>query len=77
MFLDIDQFKVVNDSLGHTAGDELLRQAAERIAAAIRPGDTVARFGGDEFVVVCDDVSALETEQIAERVLEALQPSRA
>ena len=72
MFLDIDQFKMVNDSLGHSAGDDLLRHAAERIAGAIRPGDTVARFGGDEFVVVCDDVSAIETEQVAERVLLAL-----
>ncbi|MEY2417214.1 MAG: hypothetical protein QOH53_2548, partial [Ilumatobacteraceae bacterium] len=72
MFLDIDQFKMVNDSLGHSAGDDLLRQAAERIAGAIRPGDTVARFGGDEFVVVCDDVSAIETERVAERVLRAL-----
>jgi diguanylate cyclase (GGDEF)-like protein/PAS domain S-box-containing protein len=72
MFLDVDHFKVVNDSMGHTSGDDLLRGAAQRIALAIRPGDTVARFGGDEFVVVCDDVSALETEQIAERVLAAL-----
>jgi diguanylate cyclase (GGDEF)-like protein/PAS domain S-box-containing protein len=72
MFLDIDHFKVVNDSLGHTSGDQLLRIAAARIAEAIRPGDTVARFGGDEFVVVCDDVSAVEAEQIAERVLHSL-----
>jgi diguanylate cyclase (GGDEF)-like protein/PAS domain S-box-containing protein len=72
MFLDIDRFKVVNDSLGHTCGDDVLRHAADQIAGAIRPGDTVARFGGDEFVVVCDDVTTLETEQIAERVMAAL-----
>jgi diguanylate cyclase (GGDEF)-like protein/PAS domain S-box-containing protein len=72
IFLDMDNFKVVNDSLGHSSGDDLLRWAAERIGGAIRVGDTVARFGGDEFVVVCDDISALEMEQIAERVLDAL-----
>jgi diguanylate cyclase (GGDEF)-like protein/PAS domain S-box-containing protein len=72
MFLDIDQFKMVNDSLGHSAGDDLLRHAAARIEGAIRPGDTVARFGGDEFVVVCDDVSELETGQVAQRVLKSL-----
>jgi diguanylate cyclase (GGDEF)-like protein/PAS domain S-box-containing protein len=72
VFLDLDQFKVVNDSLGHTLGDTLLASVARRIAEAIRPGDTVARFSGDEFVVVCNDVSAVEAEEIAERVLKAV-----
>jgi diguanylate cyclase (GGDEF)-like protein/PAS domain S-box-containing protein len=73
MFLDVDQFKAVNDSLGHGCGDEVLMRVAERIAGAIRPGDTVARFGGDEFVVVCDDVSVAEIEQIADRVMAAVR----
>jgi predicted signal transduction protein with EAL and GGDEF domain len=60
--------------MGHSRGDDLLIQVAQRVAGAIRADDTVARFGGDEFVVVCDDVSAVETEEIAERVLEALSP---
>ena len=72
MFLDVDHFKVVNDSLGHTCGDDLLRCPAGQIAAAIRPGDTVARFGGDEFVVVCGDVTVPDAEEIATRILLAL-----
>jgi diguanylate cyclase (GGDEF)-like protein/PAS domain S-box-containing protein len=72
IFLDIDRFKTINDSFGHASGDDLLRLMGERIAGAIRPGDTVARNGGDEFVVVCDDVSLLETERVAERVLATL-----
>ena len=73
LFLDIDHFKVVNDSLGHGLGDRLLVAIAERLAVALRPGDTVARFGGDEFVVLCED---LDTPQdaiaIAERVDQAV-----
>ncbi len=72
MFLDVDHFKVVNDSLGHTCGDDLLRYPAGQIAAAIRPGDTVARFGGDEFVVVCGDVTVPDAQEIATRILLAL-----
>jgi diguanylate cyclase (GGDEF)-like protein len=72
MLLDVDHFKMVNDSLGHSSADDLLKLAAERIAKAIRPGDTVARLGGDEFVVVCDDISDFDISQIAEGVLQIL-----
>jgi diguanylate cyclase (GGDEF)-like protein/PAS domain S-box-containing protein len=72
LFVDIDRFKVINDSLGHRAGDQALVEIARRIGSAVRPGDTVARFGGDEFVVLCEDLRAPgEAIAIADRVLEA------
>jgi diguanylate cyclase (GGDEF)-like protein/PAS domain S-box-containing protein len=73
LFLDLDHFKVVNDSLGHGLGDRLLVAIAERLAVALRPGDTVARFGGDEFVVLCEDlVTQHDAIAIAERVDQAV-----
>ncbi|MGA8218502.1 MAG: EAL domain-containing protein [Solirubrobacterales bacterium] len=73
LFLDLDQFKVVNDSLGHAAGDELLAAVAPRIEQALRPVDTVARFGGDEFAVLAEDVgNERGATRIAERIAEVL-----
>jgi diguanylate cyclase (GGDEF)-like protein/PAS domain S-box-containing protein len=69
MFLDLDQFKLVNDASGHEAGDHLLVQVAARIRDAVRPGDTVARLGGDEFVVLCPGAGPDEAAAVAERVL--------
>jgi diguanylate cyclase (GGDEF)-like protein len=73
LMLDIDNFKVVNDSLGHAQGDQLLLALAERLRSCLRPGDTAARLGGDEFTVLVEDISDLdEVTAVAERIAEAL-----
>ena len=73
LFLDLDRFKLVNDSLGHSAGDRLLVAVADRLSAAMGPSDVVARFGGDEFTVLCHNVTSEETaELVAERLAQAI-----
>jgi diguanylate cyclase (GGDEF)-like protein/PAS domain S-box-containing protein len=74
MLLDLDNFKNVNDSLGHAAGDQLLKAAAERIGGVLRPGDTVARIGGDEFTILAEGVSdPQEALVLADRLLSSLR----
>ncbi len=75
LFIDLDNFKNVNDTLGHEAGDTLLREAANRLSASIRQGDTLARMGGDEFLIVLPCIADNAAARgVAERVLEAFAP---
>ncbi len=76
MFLDLDGFKAVNDTLGHHSGDDLLRKFAERLSMAVRKSDSVARLGGDEFTVVLEGMTHPErdTREVAEKIIATMQP---
>ncbi|RZI42325.1 EAL domain-containing protein [Herbaspirillum sp. HC18] len=76
LFLDLDGFKMINDTMGHSAGDELLQLAARRLRVAVRPEDHISRLGGDEFVVIVEGIhNASDAGHVAERVLQAFKES--
>ena len=77
LFLDLDRFKVINDSLGHSLGDRLLQEVAERLQAGVRQGDTVARLGGDEFILLLPGIGRAEdAAKVAEKILETPEVPR-
>lgn len=73
MFLDLDGFKAINDHLGHSAGDSVLQEVAARLRSSVRSADAVGRYGGDEFVAICEGVDQAAAEEIAERVRRAIR----
>ena len=73
LFVDLDNFKQINDAFGHAAGDAVLAELGRRLTAAVRPADTVARLGGDEFVVVCEEVDADAVLHLGDRLLTAIR----
>ncbi|WP_345433916.1 putative bifunctional diguanylate cyclase/phosphodiesterase, partial [Modestobacter marinus] len=75
LLIDLDGFKAVNDTLGHSAGDELLRSVAERLGLCLRPEDTAARLGGDEFAVLVEGETTTQVLGIGERILRSIRPS--
>ena len=75
VLLDIDHFKLVNDSLGHDLGDDLLRVLTSRLEAVLRTQDTLARFSADEFLILCDDIeNERAAVRVTDRILAAVQP---
>ncbi len=74
VYIDLDDFKLVNDSLGHAAGDKVLVEVGRRLKRLLRVGDTLARLGGDEFAILCEGVGEQEMKRIADRVVGALEP---
>ena len=75
LFFDVDDFKLVNDGLGHAAGDALLIEVARRLSELLRGGDTAARLGGDEFAVLLEQTTELEATNVADRIVASFQPS--
>jgi len=73
LFVDLDGFKAINDSFGHDAGDDLIIEMSQRIVSATRAQDTVARIGGDEFVVLCENTNAEEADTVAQRIVDAVR----
>ena len=76
LFIDLDQFKVVNDSCGHSVGDTLLQQVAKLLIAALRNGDTVARLGGDEFAVILTHCTTDQAQRVAQQICDRMEDSR-